>query len=130
MVLALALLLACDELSRSEVIVLATLFVLSASFHAGNLATAVLVVAAAAAWQLLVRRSATTPPLPRSRLTLAAALVLGAWLFVSATHVSFGSVFLPVRGAPAFIAGRMVENGIMDRVLAERCPDRHWKLCE
>jgi hypothetical protein len=58
----------------------------------------------------------------------AAALLLGALLLLSANFVTAGR-FTWTPGGIALSFGRMLQDGIVARYLAEHCPDRRLRLC-
>jgi hypothetical protein len=58
----------------------------------------------------------------------AAALMLGALLLLSANFITAGR-FAWTPGGIALSFGRMLQDGIVARYLAEHCPDRRLRLC-
>ena len=57
------------------------------------------------------------------------ALALGALLLVGANYAVAGPLaWTP--GGPALLFGRMLQDGIVARYLAERCPDPRLRLCD
>jgi hypothetical protein len=129
MLLAAALILASERLPLGELVFLSTVTVISAGFHLSNLPTLTVVALLAAVMWVLARVSPSLPRMAGSRVAVTAALAAFAWIFVGGTHAIFGGGFRLSRSAPVFLAGRMVENGLMERVLAEHCGERRWRLC-
>ncbi|QJE72157.1 hypothetical protein HHL28_02710 [Aerophototrophica crusticola] len=95
--------------------------------HMGTIALAAGLVAVVAGAKLAVRRWgwAVTPRL------LPPALVLGASLLVMPLgHLALVGKATFTPGGPAFVFGRLVQDGIAQKFLAEHCPDPAYKLCD
>ena len=84
----------------------------------------VLLVAFAALWLLAPRLR-----LPRPRLS-GPAIALGAGLvFAPLTNLAIAGQFTFTPGGTNFFFGRLVQDGIVARYLADRCPDATLRLC-
>lgn len=93
--------------------------------HNSVLAITMLCLAAAAAVALAV------PALrPQLRVRLALAGVAVALLLNPIANLAFAGRFTQTPGGTAFIFGRLLEDGIVFRYLAEHCPQAGLKLCE
>ena len=67
--------------------------------------------------------------LPRPRLGLCIlSFVLGLVMVVAANYDLTGKVFIS-RSGPVFVAARMMQDGIVKRLLDDTCPGSHYKLC-
>ena len=123
-VLAVHLLIYADgALRRWERNALAALIAFAVATHSATFAVIVALLAAAAlAWWLF--RAGKAAGILRG----AAALVLGAALLVGANVIVAGRVaWTP--GGVALVFGRMLQDGIVHRYLAEHCPDPRFRLC-
>ena len=123
-VLALHLLVFADaSLRRWERYALIAFIGFAAATHSATLAV-LLALLAAAALALLVFKIGAARGLARG----AVALAFGALLLVGANYAVAGRLaWTP--GGPALLFGRMLQDGIVARYLADRCPDAQLKLC-
>ncbi len=113
-----------DALAAWERAGLIALTAFSAATHSATLAVLLALTAAAAAVALLRPGLVPRRGLPGA----VAALVLGALLLVSANYAVAGRVaWTP--GGMALSFGRMLQDGIVARFLAEHCPDARLRLC-
>jgi hypothetical protein len=123
-VLALHLLIFADNsLNRFERRALVALVAFSAATHSATFVMVLALLAAAAlAWRFFAVGSG------RGIWRGAAALALGAALLLAANYIVASRVaWTP--GGVALVFGRMLQDGIVARYLAERCPDRRLRLC-
>jgi len=123
-VLALHLLVFCDDkLRRFERGGLIALIAFGAATHSATFAVLIALLAAMAlAWRVL--KAGAAAGLVRGT----AAIALGAALLVGANYAVAGRVaWTP--GGVALAFGRMLQDGIVARYLAEHCPDRRFRLC-
>ena len=67
--------------------------------------------------------------LPRLRLRYAAATVAAGIVLCPVSNWAIAGSFAFTPGGLSFIFGRLVEDGIVQRYLAERCPDPAIRLC-
>jgi hypothetical protein len=112
-----------DVLRRWERNALFVLLAFSVATHSATFAViAGLAIAAALAWWLF--RIGFVSGIVRS----AAAVVLAAGLLVSANFVVSGH-FVWTPGGMALSFGRMLQDGIVARYLAEHCPVKRFRLC-
>lgn len=103
--------------------------VLAITAHASHIGLAVGLAAVVAAAQLLFRwrRIEETTVRPRATLpVLAIAVSLAA--LVASNYVRTGEAFLSKAG-PAFVFGRLVQDGIAQRLLDDTCPQSGYALC-
>jgi hypothetical protein len=123
-VLAAYLLIFADgALRRWERGALVALIAFAVASHSATFAViAALLVAAAVAWRLF--RLGQAAGIVRG----AAALACGAVLLLAANYIIAGRVaWTP--GGVSIAFGRMLQDGIVGRYLADHCPDRRLRLC-
>jgi hypothetical protein len=123
-VLAVHLLVFADAtLNRSERYGLIALIAFAVATHSATLAVIVALLAAAAltCWWLRIGLAAGI-------VRGAAAVALGAVMLLGANVVVAGKLaWTP--GGIALSFGRMLQDGIVQRYLADHCPEKHFKLC-
>jgi hypothetical protein len=112
-----------DTLRRFERPALIALIAFSVATHSATFAVLAALVLAAAAATYALRIGAF-----RGVLRGAVALVLGAFLLLSANYVTSGR-FVWTPGGVALSFGRMLQDGIVARYLHEHCPDKRLRLC-
>jgi hypothetical protein len=131
-VLALYLLvLQAETLMRWERAALVVLAGFSAATHSATLAVMLGLLAAAAVIALLGRRlSAMAGLVPTGGIGRGvAALALGPIMLLAANYAVAGQLaWTP--GGIALSFGRMLQDGIVARFLADHCPDPRFKLCD
>lgn len=111
-----------DGLRRSERMGLILLLAFAAATHSATLAVLIALMAAGGLAALL--QLAPWAGLARA----AGALALSAALLVAANAVVAGRLaWTP--GGIALAFGRMLQDGLVERYLAERCPDASLRLC-
>jgi hypothetical protein len=118
------LIFANDELRRWERNALVALIAFAAATHSATFAVILALLAAAALvwWYFKV---GTASGIARG----IAALALGAVMLVSANYAVAGRLaWTP--GGLALSFGRMLQDGIVDRYLADHCPEQRLKLCK
>ena len=123
-VLAVHLLVFADgTLRRFERIALVALIAFAVATHSATFAVVVALLAAAAlAWWYL--RIGSASGIARGM----AAVALGAAMLVGANYVVAGQLaWTP--GGLALSFGRMLQDGIVNRYLADHCPEERLKLC-
>jgi hypothetical protein len=99
--------------------------VLAITAHASHIGLAVGLAAIVAGAQLLKLRSdAVRPNVLLPALAVAASLAT----LVASNYVRTGEAFLS-RSGPAFVFGRLVQDGIAQRLLDDTCPQSGYKLC-
>ncbi len=125
-VLALYLLvLRAEALARWERAVVIALVAFSAATHSATLA--VLLGLLAVGFVFVLGKRALVPLAGFSRGVIA--IVLGAAMLVTANYAVAGRLaWTP--GGIALSFGRMLQDGIVARFLAEHCPDPRFKLCD
>ena len=112
------------DLSGGETALLCLLLVFSGGAHGSVLATLlVLFVLAFLAPRLSPALRATL------RLRLPALALVGALLAAPTLNLVLAGRFVPTPGAMAFVFGRLLEDGMIDRYLVEHCPDPKQPLC-
>jgi hypothetical protein len=114
-----------DALRRGERAGLAILVAAAIASHMAMLALALLLLLAFALWRLFAPRIAW----PRPALPYPAASVAGgiALALVSNLAITGELAFTP--GGETFLFGRLIQDGIVGRYLAEHCPDASPRLC-
>lgn len=63
------------------------------------------------------------------RLGIALASLASGALALVAVNAHLGAGRTLSAGSPVFLVGRMAQTGLLDEVLAARCPDAGWRLC-
>lgn len=119
---------AAGQLARGERYALAAVIVFAIPSHmaAGGMCVAVI----AALW-LIAGLARYGPRLvPRSpRLTFASAAVAAGIALCPVSNLALTGSFAFTPGGTTFLFGRLIEDGIIGRYLAERCPDATIRLC-
>jgi hypothetical protein len=114
-----------DTLSKWERMGLMGFIAFAAATHNGTLAVLILLVAAGLVLAFFDRRLVPFMGVGRGALSL----VFGTMLLVSTNYVVSGKIaWTP--GGIALMFGRMLNEGIVQRYLAEHCPDSRFKLCD
>jgi hypothetical protein len=118
------LIFADDELQRWERNALVALIAFAAATHSATFAVILALLAAAMlAWWYF--RIGKVSGIARG----IAALMLGAVMLVSANYVVAGRLaWTP--GGIALSFGRMLQDGVVNRYLADHCPEQRLKLCK
>jgi hypothetical protein len=76
-----------------------------------------------------VLRHFRLPALPNARLARPAwACLLGVFLVIASNYALTGAVFIS-RAGPSFVFARLLQDGLVERVLDETCPQSHYRLC-
>jgi hypothetical protein len=101
--------------------------VLGATSHASHLGLAAGLAIIVALMQLAARRLPLASASPRWRLP-ALVFVLSLLSLVTSNFMRTGDVFVS-RSGPAFVLGRLVQDGIVKRVLDDTCPGSGYRLC-
>ncbi len=101
--------------------------VLAATSHASHLALAAGLAGVIVFLEILAPRAERASARPRWRLP---ALVFGLSLaaVVASNFVRTGEVFIN-RSGPAFVFGRLLQDGIVQRLLDDTCPESGFRLC-
>lgn len=114
-----------ETLARWERAALVVLVAFSAATHSATLAVLLALLAAAIVVHLFNRNLIARAALGRG----VAALVLGPVMLVTANYAVAGRIaWTP--GGIALSFGRMLQDGIVARFLADHCPDPRFKLCD
>ncbi len=92
-----------------------------------HMAAAGLCLGLLAALGLLVRFASHA--LPKPRLTLAAAAVASGIALCPLSNLAITGTFAFTPGGSSFLFGRLIEDGIVERYLDERCPDPGLRIC-
>ena len=119
---------AAGQLARWERYTLAAVIVFAIPSH---MAAAGVCVAVVAAFWLVAGLARYWPRLkPLSpRLTLASAAVAAGIALCPVSNLALTGSFAFTPGGTTFLFGRLIEDGIIERYLAERCPDATIRLC-
>jgi hypothetical protein len=112
-----------DALRRTERLALLALIAFSVATHSATFAVLLALVVAAALAHAFLRIGAV-----KGIVRGGVALVLGAFLLLSANYVTSGR-FVWTPGGVALSFGRMLQDGIVARYLDEHCPDKRLRLC-
>ena len=111
------------QLRRGERIALIVVVAIAIASHMSTLALCLglLVALALACWLPLT--------LPRPRLKLATVAAAAGLLLAPLSNLAITGQFAFTPGGETFLFGRLVQDGIITRYLAERCPDPSIRLC-
>lgn len=115
-------------LSRPLQAALFAIAALAAASHASHLGLAAGLTAVAAFLQMITRGSSADPVRPDWRWP-AAVFAAALLALVASNFVRTGQVFVS-RAGPAFILGRLVQDGIVKHLLDDTCPESGYRLCE
>src|SRR5581483_9033919 len=114
-----------DALARWERVALILVVAFSAATHSATLAVLMGLLIIGLIVAMFGRAQVPLAGLARG----AGALLLGAAMLISANYVVAGRLaWTP--GGIALSFGRMLQDGIVARYLAEHCPDPRFRLCE
>ena len=78
---------------------------------------------------LLLMRWMARPPMPRPQWRLPAGAVAAGVALALASNFAIAGKFAFTPGGESFLFGRLIQDGIVARYLAERCPDPALRLC-
>lgn len=107
--------------------VLAAVAVLAATSHASHLGLAAGLIFVIALMQLAMWGRGTHAVAPRAALP-ALVFALALLALVASNFSRTGDLFVS-RSGPAFLLGRLVQDGIAKRLLDETCPGSGYRLC-
>ena len=116
-----------DRLGWPRKMALTAVAVLAATSHASHLGLAAGLVALTALIQIATRHTALPSAAPRWRLP-ALVFTLSLLALVTSNFARTGEVFVS-RSGPAFVLGRLVQDGIVKRLLDDTCPGSGYRLC-
>ncbi|MGA9795658.1 MAG: hypothetical protein WBQ17_08990 [Rhizomicrobium sp.] len=88
---------------------------------AAGLVLAIIVYKAFAAWR--------GPSWPNARIRYAAAALLLGVLTIVASNFGYTQKIFLSRAGPVFVFARILQDGIVMRLLDDTCPQAHYKLC-
>lgn len=112
-----------DQLRRGERIAVMAAVAFAIGSHMGTLALClVLLLALAVAARLPLA-------LPRARLALVGGATAAGLLLAPLSNLAITGQFALTPGGETFLFGRLVQDGIVARYLADRCPDLTIRLC-
>jgi hypothetical protein len=115
------------ELTLPRKVGLIAVAVLGVTAHASHLALAAGLVIAVALIQAATRRLPTPAVGPRWRLP-ALVFAISLVALVSSNFLRTGDVFVS-RAGPTFVLGRLIQDGIAQRLLNDTCPGSGYRLC-
>jgi hypothetical protein len=125
-VLSLALLAFRSEaLRRWEIVILGAAIAAAIASHMSILALALVLLAALA----LLRPLASRFKMPRPALAVPAAAIAAGLLLAPLSNLALAGQFAFTPGGFNFVFSRLVQDGIVDRYLADHCPDAAIRLC-
>jgi hypothetical protein len=110
------------ELNAAERVALIALIAFAIASHMGTLGLCLGLLVVFAIMRFL-------PHLPRARLGLAAIATAAGLLLAPLSNLAITGQFAFTPGGETFLFGRLVQDGIVARYLADRCPDPTIKLC-
>jgi hypothetical protein len=106
---------------------LSAVAIFGATSHASHLGLAAGLAAIVALMQIATRRVPSMSASPRALLP-ALVFALSLLSLVASNFARTGDVFVS-RSGPAFLLGRLVQDGIAKRVLDDTCPGSGYRLC-
>jgi hypothetical protein len=115
-----------DALRRWETAIIVVAMAAAVASHMSILALALGIVALLAAARALGVRVR----LPRPALALPAGAVAGGVLLALLSNFAIAGQLTFTPGGFNFVFGRLVQDGIVDRYLADHCPDPAIRLCD
>lgn len=116
-----------DRLRRWEKIALGAVIACAIASHMGTLALCLGLIVCLAGWAFVHKRLQNHWPKPR---LAAASLAVGAGLLLAPlSNLVIAGEFAFTPGGESFVFGRLVQDGIVDEYLEDRCPDPDIKLC-
>ncbi len=114
-----------EDLKRGEAVTLGVVIAFGGAAHSSVLAITLACVGAAAIGRALLPRR-----LPRPHLTLPLIAACGALVLTPVTNLALAGRFASTPGGTGFIFGRLLEDGLVHRYLADACPQAGIeKLC-
>lgn len=113
------------DIRTGEAWACAAILAIGGASHSSVLAISLLCIAVALVVATLLPRLR-----PRLHLRLAVLGVLVAMVLNPLVNLTMAGRFAQTPGGSAFIFGRMLEDGIVFRYLADHCPDASLKLCD
>ena len=116
-----------DKLTWAHKVALTAAAVLAATSHASHLGLAAGLAVFVALMQIATRHMALASASPRWRLPVLV-FSLSLLALVTSNFVRTGDVFIS-RSGPAFVLGRLVQDGIVKRLLDDTCPESGYRLC-
>jgi hypothetical protein len=117
------------RMGRLRTLLLLAVATLSVASHPSHLALAAALLGALALLKAAAFVGRGGPGWPRPRIAapvLAAALGMG--LVIAANYALTKEIFL-TRAGPVFLAARMMQDGIVKRLLDDACPNPAYRLC-
>lgn len=109
------------ELKAAEAVALAVAVAFAIASHSATLALCIGLLIGLALMPLLA--------LPRAQLKLPALAVAAGVLLAPVSNLVVAGKFTFTPGGEIFLFGRLVQDGIVQRYLDDRCPDETIKLC-
>lgn len=116
-----------DRLRRWEMVALGAVIAGAIASHMGTLALCLGLIVCVAGWAFVRKRLRSNWPKPR--LLAASLAVAGGLLLAPLSNLVIAGEFAFTPGGESFVFGRLVQDGIIDQYLEDRCPDPDIKLC-
>ena len=114
-----------DSLSKFETTAMAVIVAIAGASHMATLGVlAGLSFLDVIAW--LLRRKLLIAP---RGLWVAMAATWSGLALLLVTDALVAKRFVPTPGGSVFLLGRLLEDGMLGKILAEECPRRDWQLC-
>jgi hypothetical protein len=114
-----------DSLTKFESAAMAVIVAIAGASHMATLGVlAGLSLLEVIAW--LLRRKLHIAP---RGLWLALAATWSGLALLLVTDALVAKRFVPTPGGSVFLLGRLLEDGMLGKILAEECPRRAWRLC-
>jgi hypothetical protein len=116
-----------DALGRARGIAIGLIAAFAIAAHPSHMVLGAGLVLAIIAYKGVAMLSRTSWPQPRIRFA-AGALLMGVLIIVASNFAYTQKIFI-TRAGPAFIFARVLQDGIVMRLLDDTCPQSHYKLC-
>lgn len=102
---------------------------LATAVHPSHLALAAGLVLAIVAYKAVAVWPRHTKPWPQARVRFATSALLVGVLTIVASNFYYTHQVFVTRAGPVFVFARVLQDGIVMRVLDDTCPRSHYKLC-
>lgn len=127
LLISLGLLISIQKMNKARKVLLSILIVFSNMAHTSNLMTSSLLVLLLIVCFIFFKRYFT---ISLSKLLLVFSLVLASWLMVSTTNYLCGASFKITRAPNIFLMGRLVDSGVLNDYLTDKCTNDNIPLCK
>ena len=117
------------ELGRERGIAIWLIGALAVAVHPSHLVLAAGLVFAIILYKAIATWPAYAKPWPQARVRVAASALLAGTLIIVASNFYYTQQIFISRAGPVFVFARLLQDGIVMRLLDDTCPQAHYKLC-